>query len=87
MRKIQFLRFKKLLCGLEENKQVMTSFLNEIHFDNNQSLKKSSFKLSPRNRCLFTNETSSLFSKFRLSRQQFNRLANKGLLIGVKKAV
>jgi len=90
MKNLNYLRQNRKNFSKAENKQIVFSFLNETCLNNlnNISLrKKISFKISPKNRCLFTNKKLSLFSELRFSRHQFNHLAGNGMLIGIKKAV
>jgi ribosomal protein S14 len=85
MLNFHYLKSKRLLFCVKENKRIVYSFLNEI--GNFQNIKKFPVKISLNNKCLFTNRSISSFTKFRLSRHKFNDFSSQGVLVGIKKAV
>ena len=87
MKNLNYLRRNRKNFSKTENKQIVFSFLNETYLNSISLKKKVTFKISPKNRCLFTSKKLSLFSELRFSRHQFNHLAGNGMLIGIKKAV
>jgi ribosomal protein S14 len=83
----KYLKQKHFSFSLKENKRVIYSFLNEMRKFDSQSIRKLPLKISIKNRCLATNEHTSSFREFRLSRHKFNSFSNQGILVGVKRAI
>ena len=82
-------RLKRKNYSQNEGCYFISSILFEACSINNLKLlthKRIYSRVSIRNRCTLTGRTKSVFSKFRMSRLTFRRLALFGFIPGIRKA-
>jgi ribosomal protein S14 len=75
---IKILMFSRITCKKEENEHRIAKRCYK-------KKKKTSIS-SCRNHCVISGRAHSIYSDFKLARNEMKRFAHKGLLFGVKKA-
>lgn len=73
-----------LLKALQSNQFTPFWLRTQINYKLNKLTNSSRSKII--NRCLNTNQSNSIYRPFNLNRNEFKKLASKGLLIGVRKS-
>jgi ribosomal protein S14 len=88
---------RNLFCKFEVERLLLKSILFNLNFGKNirkhiffslaNNYTKQMSKTQLRNRCILTNRSRFIFTKYKISRLQFKRLINLGRLTGTYRKV